>query len=172
MSRHPSTKWAQRSDVVFITVELPDAKDVKLKLKPEGRFYFSAVGSDGLPYELDFELFDKVKVDESKAAIGSRHIVYVVAKEEKKWWARLLKQPGRPPVFLKVDWDKWIDEDEEKSGGDMDFGGMDFSNLGMGGPSEFDDDGDDDAVESAPIETEEATETGEAKTEEEEEKKP
>lgn len=34
-------------------------------------------------------------------------------KAENKWWSRLLKQAGKPPVFLKVDWDKWIDEDEE-----------------------------------------------------------
>lgn len=35
-------------------------------------------------------------------------------KAEDKWWSRLLKQEGKPPVFLKVDWDKWVDEDEEQ----------------------------------------------------------
>ncbi len=34
-------------------------------------------------------------------------------KAENRWWSRLLKQEGKPPVFLKVDWDKWVDEDEE-----------------------------------------------------------
>nr|ACG46061.1 hypothetical protein [Zea mays] len=48
MSRHPITKWAQRSDRVFLTIELPDAQDVKLNLKPEGHFNFSAKGSDDL----------------------------------------------------------------------------------------------------------------------------
>lgn len=58
------TKWAQRSDKVYITIELPDAKDVKLILQPEGQFHFSAAsGVDNTPYELDFELFDKVNVD-------------------------------------------------------------------------------------------------------------
>lgn len=42
-----------------------------------------------------------------------RQIVYVIQKAEKKWWSRLIKQDGKPPVFLKVDWDKWVDEDEE-----------------------------------------------------------
>ena len=55
-------KWAQRSDKVHITVELPDAKDVKLKLEPEGRFFFSAT-KDDVPYEVDIELFDKVNVE-------------------------------------------------------------------------------------------------------------
>lgn len=35
-------------------------------------------------------------------------------KAENGWWSRLLKQEGKPPVFLKVDWDKWVDEDEEE----------------------------------------------------------
>lgn len=63
-SRHPTTKWAQRSDKVYITIELPDAKDVKLTLEPEGRFYFSATsGTANIRYELDLELFDRVNVD-------------------------------------------------------------------------------------------------------------
>lgn len=43
----------------------------------------------------------------------SRNICYLVKKAESKWWSRLLKQEGKPPVFIKVDWDKWIDEDEQ-----------------------------------------------------------
>ncbi|XP_020518018.1 uncharacterized protein OsI_027940-like, partial [Amborella trichopoda] len=71
-------------------------------------------------------------LQKSKSSIGLRHIFYVIQKEEKKWWTRLVKQQGKPPIFLKVDWDKWIDEDDEK-GADMDFGDMDFSKLDMGG---------------------------------------
>lgn len=66
LSRHPSVKWAQRSDKLFITVELPDAKNVKFKLEPEGKFFFSAeAGADNTPFEVDFELFDKVDVNVS-----------------------------------------------------------------------------------------------------------
>ncbi|MED6110541.1 hypothetical protein PIB30_043963 [Stylosanthes scabra] len=139
MSRHPPVKWAQRSDEVYITIELPDAQDVKLKLEPEGKFYFSATaGAEKVPYEIDIDLFDKVDVDNSKVSVGSRNIFYLVVKAEEKWWDRLLKQGGKPPVFLKVDWDKWVDEDEEddqdsKPGADMDFSNFDLSKLSMGG---------------------------------------
>lgn len=51
---------------------------------------------------------------ESKASVSSRCICYMVKKAESKWWNRLIKQEGKSPVFLKVDWDKWVDEDEEK----------------------------------------------------------
>lgn len=59
-------KWAQRDDLLFITIDLPDAKDVKLKLDPEGKFYFSATaGVENLPYEIDIHLHDKVDVNVS-----------------------------------------------------------------------------------------------------------
>ncbi|XP_077213648.1 co-chaperone protein p23-1-like [Tasmannia lanceolata] len=144
MSRHPIVKWAQRAEKLYITIELPDAKDVKLKLEPEGKFYFSATsGTDKIPYEVDIDLCDKVNVDESKASIGLRNICYLVKKAEEKWWSKLLKQDGKTPAFLKVDWDKWVDEDEEperKFGDDMDFGDMDFSKLNMGDADDFDGD--------------------------------
>lgn len=148
MSRHPTMKWAQRLDKLYITIDLPDAKDVKLKLEPDGKFLFSATsGAENIPYELDIELFDKVDVNESKASIGLRNICYLVKKAEDKWWSRLLKQEGKPPVFLKVDWDKWVDEDDdpEETPG-MDFGDIDFSKLNMGGDDdeEFNDIGGDD----------------------------
>lgn len=46
--------------------------------------------------------------------MSSRCICYMVKKAESKWWNRLIKQEGKPPVYLKVDWDKWVDEDEDK----------------------------------------------------------
>jgi prostaglandin-E synthase len=57
-------KWAQRSDQLFITIDLPDAQDVKLKLEPEGKFFFSATsGAEKIPYEVDLDLYDKVDVN-------------------------------------------------------------------------------------------------------------
>ncbi|KAL6213856.1 hypothetical protein ACLB2K_013295 [Fragaria x ananassa] len=136
MGRHPIVKWAQRPDTLYITIDLPDAQDVKLKLDPEGKFLFSATtGKEKTPYEVDLDLYDKIDVNESKASIGLRNICYLVKKAESKWWSRLIKQEGKAPVFLKVDWDKWVDEDEDAQGpgNDMDFGDLDFSKLNMGG---------------------------------------
>lgn len=160
MSRHPTVKWAQRSDILFITIDLADTKDVKLKLEPEGKLYFSATsGADNIPYEIDMDLYDEVNVNESKTSIGSRNIVYLVKKAESKWWSRLLKQDGKAPIFLKVDWDKWVDEDEqdEKPGPEMDLGDIDFSNLNMvgEGDSDTDPDGDDNDEEDDDRDTEE-----------------
>jgi hypothetical protein len=46
--------------MVFLTIELPDAKGVKQNLKPKGHFNLSAKGSDDSPCEFDLELFDVV----------------------------------------------------------------------------------------------------------------
>lgn len=51
-----------------MTIELPEAKDVKLKLEPEGKFFFSATsGAENIPYEIAIDLFDKVDVKVSAA---------------------------------------------------------------------------------------------------------
>lgn len=160
MSRHPEVKWAQRSDKLYITIELPDANNPKVKLEPDGKFTFSATtGQEQTLYELDFYLYDRVNAEESKISVGLRNIICIVKKEENKWWKQLLKTEAKRLPFLKVDWDKWVDEDEEKddklppAGQDMDFGGMDFSKLGMGDDDDdldISDEHDDDADDQEP----------------------
>ncbi|MED6127001.1 hypothetical protein PIB30_083909 [Stylosanthes scabra] len=162
MSRHPEVKWAQRLDKVYITVELPDSKNAKVDLTPDGTFTFSATaGAEDHLYDLKLELFDKVNVEESKINVGVRGIFCVVEKAEKAWWKRLLRGEGKPPHYVKVDWDKWVDEDEDDGGlGDLDLGGMDFSKFsGMGDDAmgDFDDEDDEQEV-SKPGAQETATE--------------
>ncbi|CAO2201459.1 unnamed protein product [Urochloa humidicola] len=131
MSRHPEVKWAQRIDKVYITVQLPDAKDAKVNLEPDGVFTFSGSVGTNL-YELKLDLNDKVNVEASKISVGVRSIFCIVEKAEAKWWKKLVRDDQRAPHFVKVDWDKWVDEDDD--GGDVNLDGMDFSNFGgMGG---------------------------------------
>ncbi|KAI3931636.1 hypothetical protein MKW92_030792 [Papaver armeniacum] len=113
MSRHPQVKWAQREDKVYLTVLLPDAKDAKVNVDPEGVFTFSALaGAENHQYELKLDLFEKVNVEESKLNIGVRSIFCVIVKAENGWWKNLLRGSEKPPHYLKIDWDKWVDEDE------------------------------------------------------------
>eukprot|EP00250_Pteridium_aquilinum_P000968 c11149_g1_i1 orf=100-582(+) len=151
MGRHPELKWAQRSDKVFITIDLPDAKDPTVKIEPEGKFFFSATG-----YELDLNLFDKINVEESKISTGLRNVYCALIKSEKGWWKRLLKGEGKPPPYLKVDWDKWVDEDEEDEAkndfDNFDLGSMgDFSGFNPGGDMAEDEPDSDDEDVSEPF---------------------
>lgn len=50
--------------MVYLTVQLPDAKNPKVNLDPEGNFTFSATaGPESHAYELKLELFDKINVE-------------------------------------------------------------------------------------------------------------
>jgi CS domain len=57
--------WAQRSDRIYLTVSIPDAKDVKVKTEPNGLFSFSATGPHGEPFSFCLELFDSIKPEAS-----------------------------------------------------------------------------------------------------------
>jgi prostaglandin-E synthase len=145
-TRHPEILWAQRSDKIFLTVELPDAKNAQVQLEPDGRFTFTATAKDA-QYATEMQLYGRVKVDESEINEGRRHTFCVIPKEEKGWWARLLKD-GKAPPFVKADWNRWIDEDEEEDGDAMDDlnmnRSMNMDDIPQLEPTEDSDDDDDD----------------------------
>ncbi|EHA8587227.1 co-chaperone protein p23-2 [Cocos nucifera] len=115
MGRQPEVLWAQRSDKIYLTVSLPDATDVSVKSEPEGLFSFSAVGAQGEPFSFTLKLYDTISPEGSKTNIGLRNIICSIQKEKKGWWKRLLKSEEKPAPYIKVDWNKWCDEDEEES---------------------------------------------------------
>ncbi|GJV12996.1 HSP20-like chaperones superfamily protein [Tanacetum coccineum] len=98
-SCHPEVLWAQRADKVYLTIALTNAKDITVKCEPHGLFSFSAVGAKDEKYEFSLELHGKILPE----------------KDGKGWWSRLLKSEGKPAPFIKVDWNKWCDEDDESA---------------------------------------------------------
>ncbi|KAG5040094.1 hypothetical protein JHK85_012570 [Glycine max] len=115
ISRHPEVLWAQRSDKVYLTVALPDAKDVFVKCEPQGLFAFSASGVQDKAYSFSLELYGSIEPEGCKTKSGLRNILCSIQKGEKGWWKRLLKSEEKPAPYLKVDWNKWCDEDDEES---------------------------------------------------------
>ncbi|XP_023539452.1 uncharacterized protein At3g03773-like [Cucurbita pepo subsp. pepo] len=111
-SRNPEVLWAQRSDKLYLTVALPDAKDISVKCEPHGVFSFSAKGLHGASFDFTLELFGSIVPQGCKTKVGLRNIIFSVQKEQKGWWKRLLKTEEKPAPYLKVDWSKWCDEDE------------------------------------------------------------
>lgn len=151
--------------MVYLTVQLPDAKSSKVNLDPEGIFTFSATaGPESHAYELKLELFDKVNVEESKINIGVRNIFCVLEKSEKKWWNKLLRGDEKAPHYVKVDWDKWVDEDDDNetaAPGDFDMNSMDFSKFGDMGGMGLGDDAMGDDLDDSDDEEEEVTKPSE-----------
>lgn len=139
---HPVVTWAQRSsetepekNILFITIEAQDPQDSKIDLTSDA-LKFTAKTDDGSDtYELDLELFDKIEPENSHWNEAGNHITFIIRKAEPKaeYWPRLLKEKLKLH-YIKTDFDKWVDEDEQDE--QADDGNMDMANMmgGQGGP--------------------------------------
>ena len=92
----PNVQWAQRSDRVYLTIDLQDTADSKpeislsndaegkhghLSFKGKGQSH--ATGSDAHNYALELDLYGPINVEESKVRVTGRGIVLVIEKQEK-----------------------------------------------------------------------------------------
>ncbi|KAI5795062.1 HSP20-like chaperone [Geopyxis carbonaria] len=141
----PEVLWAQRSsadvpekNVVFITITAPDIpkESLKLELTPT-KLSFSGANKT-YSYALELEFYAEVDVEESTSHHSGRGVEYKLRKKEAKdeFWPRLAKEPKRLQ-FIKTDFDKWVDEDEQEEAEELgagmpEDGGMDFGG-GAGG---------------------------------------
>ncbi|KAF8072731.1 P23-1 [Scenedesmus sp. PABB004] len=142
MALIPTVKWAQREAVVYLTIDVQDSKEPKLEVTnsedgKNGHLTYRATASGGVEdqeYALDLMLYGGVDKEKSRITISPRSVFLVLEKSEAGTWPRLTKDTGRHLSHIKVDWDKWVDSDDE---GDDAFDPSamgDFSSLGgMGG---------------------------------------
>ena len=150
---HPSVSWAQRSsssdearNIIFLTIEVLDPMNIKLDLHPT-KLQFSSDSQDSdTHYSLDLEFFDEIVPEKSvKNMESGNHIFLLLRKKNMKdeYWPRLTKEKLKF-TYIKTDFDKWVDEDEQDEKHEEDdmsnmmgggAGGADLSQLmqGMGG---------------------------------------
>ncbi|KAM4059211.1 CS domain-containing protein [Hirsutella rhossiliensis] len=164
----PEVLWAQRSSVsdpsknfIYLTLSVPDVpeKDSKLDLKPTSLSFTGTSTTLKRKFHVELEFYAEIDPAESKINHTSKNIEIKLQKKELKeeYWPRLLKD-SKKPHFLKTNFDKWADEDEQNEvpeedfsqfggGAGMggmpgmgmpgmdgnDFGGIDFSKLAAGG---------------------------------------
>jgi hypothetical protein len=91
--------------------------------------------SDSKDYQVNIEFLKAVDAEGSTYKVLPRSVQMHILKkdkEEEEFWPRLLKDKALEKNQVKVDWDRYVDEDEE-----AEEGGFDMSNLeggmGMGG---------------------------------------
>lgn len=146
VSLFPSLKWAQQQSYVLLTVELQDAKNVKLQLPKDGNvFSFSCdvpnveSGVEGAlkHYACEFTLFKPVSPEESNFVVRPRQIEVRLKKKpndegDDVFWSRLTYDKTRNPS-IAIDWARWKDENDAE-----DEDGMDPGNFGMGGGGDMD----------------------------------
>lgn len=126
---HPTVLWAQRDDFVWLTVEVPNAENLKVDLS-ENSLDFECV-SDGKAYKFQLEFFKPISKGDSKF-LKHRLIDFALKKEVSEEWPRLIKE-NKKLSWIKVDWSKWQDSDAEDDPAGFDMSNMGgFGDLGMG----------------------------------------
>jgi len=206
MAATPEVLWAQRSSAtdaaknyIYLTISVPDvqASKLKLDLKPTSLSFSGHSDSLKRDYQLELDFYAEIDPTESKINPTGKNIEMVLRKKELKeeFWPRLLKD-AKKVHFLKTDFDKWVDEDEQDEApeedlagnmggmggmpgmGDMssmmgggaggDFGGIDFSKLGggAGGDAEGEEEDDDDDEDMPELEEDEEAGKSSSKIEE------
>ena len=78
---HPRIKWCEREDKVYLTIELPDARDVEVTIDAE-TFAFSAKDASGRAYAETLRLYKPVKKDESTYATTERQVFCAHSKPQ------------------------------------------------------------------------------------------
>lgn len=88
--------------------------NVRCNLEKENEHLILPIGVLISPFvSCSYFCFHFFLMKESKINKGMRSIFCVLVKEEPCWWKKLLRGDGKTPHYIKVDWDKWADEDEE-----------------------------------------------------------
>ncbi|KAI0385639.1 HSP20-like chaperone [Hypomontagnella monticulosa] len=176
----PEVLWAQRSsntdpekNFIYLTISVPDVpkENLKLDLQPTSLTFTGHSETLKRTYHLELTFFAEIDTAESKVHHTARNVELKLRKKElnDEYWPRLLKD-SKKVQFLKTDFDKWVDEDEQNEApeddfsqfggmggmpgmggmggmGGGDFSGIDFSKLGGGdmpGGEEEEEDSDDD----------------------------
>lgn len=78
--------------------------------------------------------------------------VFVVLDKnsQQTWWPRLLSSAGKKPNFLKTDFSRWKEEDEDEENEKPEFGDLDFSKFaGSGGNDAMMMDDESDSIDEA-----------------------
>jgi len=194
---HPEVLWAQRSstddptrNIVYLTITAADVPKSELKLDVQNAklSFLGKSTSKNLTYKAEIEFFADIDAAETKVNHTGRDVELVLRKKELKqeYWPRLLKDKAKVH-WLRTDFDKWIDEDEQDpsaedddymsrmgglggGGGEGGFEGIDFSKFGSGPGGEAppmpeqssDEDDDEDDDEMPALEGESKSADGEA----------
>ncbi|BDD54891.1 hypothetical protein MPDQ_008076 [Monascus purpureus] len=178
----PEVTWAQRSsstdaarNYLYVNLKTPDVakSDADLNIT-SSNVSFTGKSKKGVTYHVSLDLYDEIDPENSKVNHSDREVELVLRKKQLKeeYWPRLLKT-DKKVHFLKTDFDKWVDEDEQDEAGEDDYannfggfgdegglGNIDFSKLGglsnLGGEAQAGDDEDKEDEEMPELEDAEA----------------
>ena len=113
--RVPEFMWCQRKDCVYLTIKVADCEQAIVDIKRQQVLHFSGNGHGAAgqaTYSLCLDLAHQVCPKQSKYQVAGPSIkIKLVKIHQGPHWPQLLS--GQKPPQCKVDWQSWLDEDEE-----------------------------------------------------------
>lgn len=104
--------WAQRKDILYVTICLEDCKDPTMEIEPEKIYFKGEGGTDKKMHEVTINLYKEIEPSKTvKNMKGRTFELVLVKKEEGPYWPRLIKDKTKAH-WLKSDFNKWKDEDD------------------------------------------------------------
>ncbi|VDP28781.1 unnamed protein product [Soboliphyme baturini] len=112
---HAPIEWAQRDNILFLTICVDDCKAPEIDIKDDKLTFKGFGGHPEIEYQSEIEFYKPVDAEKAKRIPSDRHIQYVIPKKEAgPFWPRLVLSKQRAP-WIKVDFNKWKDEDEDSA---------------------------------------------------------
>ncbi|XP_050515943.1 co-chaperone protein daf-41 [Diabrotica virgifera virgifera] len=135
----PPVMWAQRSSIVFLTINLEDVKNPEIKFNKDSIYFKGTGGVEKKDYEVTIPLYKEIDPEQSKSFNKGRCIEIIVTKAntDGPYWPTLTSDKKKHH-WLKCDFNKWHDEDDSGDEGVGGMGGGDFDEMmrqmgGLGG---------------------------------------
>ena len=110
----PFTRWAQREDKLFITIEVcsTDAKKSRQEINDDNfSFYCETECTPTISYLLELNFFGEIIPNKTLKKENDKEIMFVFFKLNKLYWPRLVSSEKKLH-FLKTDFEKWIDQED------------------------------------------------------------
>ncbi|XP_013794793.1 co-chaperone protein daf-41-like [Limulus polyphemus] len=116
----PPVLWAQRKGHIYLKIALEDCRNPTIKLEKDKLYFRGSGGTEGKDHEITLDFLKEIKPDESKYLVKGREIEFILVKgQEGPYWQRLLKDDMKHH-WLKIDFNKWRDEDDSDDDDKMD----------------------------------------------------
>ena len=99
-------KYAQRTDSLYVTIQLQDAEDVQIDLTSTNLTFTGK--SNEQQYRVNLEFYKEVDAESSVWNVLPFSIQMKLSKKEKggPFWPRLLKDKALEKTNVTVDWDR------------------------------------------------------------------
>lgn len=109
----PPVLWAQRKEDIFLTFSI-ESKDPNIKIEKESVYFKGTNAQDNKVHEVNILLYGAVDPENSAFVNKGRCIEMLLRKENKNapYWPSLTKDKKKPH-YLKIDFNKWRDEDSD-----------------------------------------------------------